>query len=382
MGPAALPAPAASRAAIIAAPDIVTQVRRFMDVWACDRRFREDLLIDPTAAARRRGFSFDPEDLRVFWDRSFRDDVEELSVSDALKKVSPLGIIWIELRERAKEYTRRLRTESVPSDPRFAAWRERQIARCQLSFPSILANGIPHVPFAIELSKGCSVGCWFCGVSAPKLEGHYSYDEGGDTFRSIVQVLERIVGRQAGRRGILYWATDPLDHPDYERYCADFAVQFGGFPATTTAQGWKDLARTRKLIRLTAAHGNAQVRLSILNTSILDRYLSWLHPEELATVSFVPVNRDSVMATSHAGRARTKRPRSWPAPVESEAAATSIACMSGFLFNLVDKSVRLITPCPSTEQWPDGYIVLDERTYIDAGDLPALVENMIERNMN
>jgi radical SAM family RiPP maturation amino acid epimerase len=364
------------------AMDAVAEVRRFMDVWTCDRRFREGLLIDARATAVARGFALDPEELRMFWDPVFREAAGELSATEAMKKISPLGIIWIELRERAKDYATKARNEDIPVDPRFAAWRARQIARCELSFHSRLADAIPHVPFAIELSKGCSVGCWFCGVSAPQLDGHYRHEGGNvDAFRSILKALAKVTGRRAGKRGLLYWATDPLDHPDYERFCLDFAAEFGALPSTTTAQGWKDLSRTRDLIRLSVAHGRARVRLSILNLRILNRYLSELSPDDLAQVSFVPVNRESVVAMAQAGRGRQTPPKSWPAPRTSPAPETSIACLSGFLISLIDKSVRLISPCPSTEQWPNGYVVFDERTYTDANDLPLVLEQMIERNM-
>jgi hypothetical protein len=56
--------------------------------------------------------------------------------------------------------------------------------------------------------------------------------------------------------------------------------------------------------------------------------------------------------------------------------------MSGFLINLVRKSVRLISPCPSSDQWPNGYVVYDERTYAHADEFSALIEDMIGRNMH
>jgi radical SAM family RiPP maturation amino acid epimerase len=378
---AVAPAHASSRACHLTAADAVAQVRRFMDVWTCDRSFREALLVDSRAAAAARGFALDPEDLRIFWDDGFRAAVEEAPPAEALRKVTPLGLIWIELRQRSKEYVTRVRNESVPDDPRFGAWRHSQIARCDVSFHPRFADSVPHIPFAIELSEGCSVGCWFCGVSAPKLDGHYRYsDENAGSFRTILKALARVAGRSAGKRGILYWATDPFDHPDYERFGLDFAKEFGAFPLTTTAQGWKDLSRIRNLIRL-AAHGRSRVRLSILNLRMLDRYLSELAPSELAAVGFVPVNKESVAPITEAGRGRRTPPKSWSTFDASGTPETSICCMSGFLINVVRKSVRLISPCPSSGQWPNGYFVYDEKTYAHADEFSAVLEDMIERNM-
>jgi radical SAM family RiPP maturation amino acid epimerase len=248
-----------------------------------------------------------------------------------------------------------------------------------LSFHPRLAETIPHIPFAIELSKGCSVGCWFCGVSAPKLDGHYVYSEqNAAAFRAMLQALARIIGRAAGEKGVLYFATDPLDHPDYERFCHDFAHEFGAFPRTTTALGLKHVARTRELIRLTGRHADPRVRFSILTAKMLDRYRSELSASELTNISFAVVNKGSFMGTSYAGRAR-ERPA--PSMSPSQGLATSISCLSGFRINLVDRTVRLLSPCPSTDRWPDGYFVYDEGTYADADDFAWLLQQMIERNM-
>jgi radical SAM family RiPP maturation amino acid epimerase len=298
---------------------------------------------------------------------------------EAVSKVSALGLIWLEMKQRARDHVIAVRNGGRPCDPRFAAWRERQIARCDLSFHPRFAETIPHIPFAIELSKGCSVGCWFCGVSAPKLDGHYVYSEqNAAAFRAMLQALAHVTGRAAGEKGILYFATDPLDHPDYERFCGDFTNEFGAFPRTTTALGLKRLPRTRELIRLSGRHSHPRMRFSILTTKMLDRYRSELSASELTNVCFAVVNKGSFQGTSYAGRAR-ERPA--PSMSPSQGLATSISCLSGFRINLVDRTVRLLSPCPSTEQWPDGYFVYDEGTYADADDFASLLERMIERNM-
>ena len=97
--------------------------------------------------------------------------------------------------------------------------------------------------------------------------------ENAGLFRDVLEVLADVVGPTAGKWGFLYWATDPFDNPDYELFCRDFATQFGQFPATTTAKGWTDFPRTRKLIELSDAHGRAHVRLSILSLKMLRQYL-------------------------------------------------------------------------------------------------------------
>jgi hypothetical protein len=43
--------------------------------------------------------------------------------------------------------------------------------------------------------------------------------------------------------------------------------------------------------------------------------------------------------------------------------------------------VRLITPCPSSDRWPDGYWVLDDRRFRDGEEFADLLEAMTERHM-
>jgi hypothetical protein len=220
-------------------------------------------------------------------------------------------------------------------------------------------------------------------VSAPKLDGNFPYsDANARSFRTILQALARITGRSAGKWGILYYATDPFDHPDYELFCRDFIEEFGVCPTTTTARGWQDLPRTRDVIRLAARLGPFRVRLSILTMKMLNRYLSELSASELAGVSFAPMNSESFVPPSHTGRARDKSPNSPSTADASRPVPTSISCASGFLINLVEQTVRLISPCPSTDKWPNGYFVYDERTYAHADEFAAVLENMIERNMH
>jgi hypothetical protein len=60
--------------------------------------------------------------------------------------------------------------------------------------------------------------------------------------------------------------------------------------------------------------------------------------------------------------------------------ASTIACVSGFLFNMLDRSVRLVTPCCASDRWPLGYWVLDHGHFSSAAELRALLDGMIRRN--
>ena len=62
--------------------------------------------------------------------------------------------------------------------------------------------------------------------------------------------------------------------------------------------------------------------------------------------------------------------------------SSTIACVSGFLLNMLDRSAALITPCMADETWPKGYWVLEEGRWETAEDLRELILGMIERNMS
>src|SRR5205814_8046857 len=104
----------------------------------------------------------------------------------------------------------------------------------------------------------------FCGVSAGRKGADFLYTpDNARLWRDVLAVLRRVVG-PAAATGFCYWATDPLDNPDYERFALDVAEICGRFPQTTTAQPLKDPERTRALLALSVAHGCTINRFSIL----------------------------------------------------------------------------------------------------------------------
>jgi hypothetical protein len=59
----------------------------------------------------------------------------------------------------------------------------------------------------------------------------------------------------------------------------------------------------------------------------------------------------------------------------------SIACVSGFLINMVRRDIQVVSPCYTCERWPYGYRVYDRAEFKDADDFPNVVRTLIERNM-
>jgi len=357
-------------------------VKRFGERWRADRAFREALPKDPVNVARQYGLEADPVMLRSLWDIRF-------NAEQPADWQPPVAVQRYRMFVREKLLHREgLRSrECVPADPRHRAWRERQIARTMTHLGPRSYDGIIHAPFAIEVSKGCSVGCWFCGVSAERRQSDFLYTpENARLWRRVLEALTRALG-PAATAGFAYWATDPLDNPDYEKLCLDMAGICGRFPQTTTAQPQKHVERMKRLLRLSEDHGCTINRISVLTLKHFDKVMESFSAEELLHCEIVAQNIEASHIQGNAGRARGARKLKRSAEAHGlvddawEKVPGTIACVSGWLVNMVERRVRLITPCPASDRWPDGYWVLDDRHFRDGEEFEAHLEDMMERHM-
>lgn len=366
-----------------------SHTKRFFERWLADPQMRDGLKSDPAAIAQRFKLKIDPQEIRILWDADYRAGryaqglTEEEIVPILLSEPEPAKSLTAFIQANHK-YRDMMREQSTPADPRFRAWRDRQIARAGTEFRPAYDHNTPHILYAVELSKGCSVGCWFCGVSAEKISERYPHTpENAALFRGVLETLKGFTGVEAGGWGFLYWATDPFDNPDYEKFCLDFYETFARFPVTTTAQPLKNPERTHRFIEFARSHGCKKTRFSILSLNVLTKVHEEFSAEELAYVDLIPLNQGALLQKASTGKARERylqqavkenRP-----PVDS--GDQSISCVSGFLLNIIDRTVKLITPCCSDDRWPLGYYVCEEGVFADAEDLRDLVEGMIERHM-
>lgn len=346
----------------------LAELKRVVERSCADPAYKERLLADPREAAREYGFSWDPQEIRPLWDAEYRSDGPNSAAVEAYCT-----------HVRSKYKLRDLmRNGSLAHEAHYQTWRERQKARVLLELGPARADTIVHAPMCFELNKGCSVGCWFCGISAPKLSDIWPYTpENATLWRQVLTTMGDIVGPLA-RWGFCYWATDPLDNPDYEKFCSDYHEILGIFPQTTTALSLRDPARVRGLLKLSESKGCELNRFSILT---LKNYLA-VHaeysPAELLHVECIPQNSESPLKMARAGKAEEKAERTDRNGnrVVSEHSGT-IACVSGFLFNMVEGSVQLITPCLSSPTWPLGYWVLGRANFSTAGELATGIKAML-----
>lgn len=364
----------------------LAHIKRFMERLVGDKDFRAalaDNVDDPKVVAERFGIDVDPMQMLPLWRGShlrYRFKPEESAPW-------PLAALWDEYMQEMLRHRDLLRDEGDMSavSPRFHAWRARQIRRCMSELGGS-APSVTHPVIAFELSEGCTVGCWFCGLSADRFKGYYEYnDEHAAAWRGVVGVAHEMFG-PAARTGFCYWATDPCDNPDYDRFLLDYYGITGALPQTTTAAPLKDLALTRRVLALFDRYRTVTNRFSVLTSRQLNEIHATFSPEELMGVELVMQSKESLTAKADAGRARERKEK-LRAANRSEAISlverdhTTIACVSGFLVSMKRGRVQLVTPVPGSERWPLGYRVIAERSFESPGEFRAGIESIIDEHM-
>ncbi|KJS38422.1 MAG: hypothetical protein VR70_09950 [Rhodospirillaceae bacterium BRH_c57] len=374
----------------------VGQVKRVLEWWSSSQAFRDAVSEDTAKAGQDFGLGFDPAPLRPLWDSRFGMDMHARG-----EPFHPAVLAYRAFYDGKTVWRDEIKMNSAPPEPRFRAWRQRQVERNKFE-NGAYDDSIIHTPLAIELTDGCTVGCWFCGVGATKFADFMPYAENKDDWRQILKHLHDKLD-DAGRWGFLYWATDPLDNPDYEFFANDFADVFGVFPQTTTAQPQKHIDRLRTLLPMSEARGCRVNRFSIQTERQLKEIYAAFSPDEMQNVEIVSQMKEATAAKANTGQFRVRATanediktremdklaataKQWEAARDdgrtmSVVEPGTIACVSGFLLNMVKKTVKLISPCRASERWPLGYIVYDEATFDTPEDLNATLDQMIDRHM-
>lgn len=358
----------------------VGTTKRLAEMLTLDGDFRRRFLADPGVFGVETGLVADIEGLRPLWDPETARRFKELQAAG--EPLPELSLSYKRYRSFMKEKLQlraRLRAEGDAHHPVMAHWRRRQMLRCASELGPQKEAGLVHAPVAFELCRGCSVGCWFCAVGAEKLTAQVSHAQFGGLWRDVLHAVREVIG-DAARWGFSYWATDPLDNPDYEDFCVDFAEILGRFPQTTTAIATRDVERTRRLLRLSQELGCELNRFSVLSMGLLRRIFASFSVEDLVYVELLPLNKESGLIKAFAGNARKGRIPQGQQVADRELAST-IACVSGFLFNMVDQSIRLVTPCNASDRWENGYWTLAEATFRDGEECRRQLLRLIDEHM-
>lgn len=363
----------------------LARIKRFMECVMGDDEFRRDLaanLDDPREVTRARGIDIDPRAMRPL----FQHGMTHLRFARG-EKAYPLAMMWDRYIKEMLDHRDSLRDHGSPAttNPRFHAWRERQIRRVS-SECGASGGSITHPIAAFELSDGCSVGCWFCGISAERYKGSLAYtDESRALWRGVLKTMVRQFG-DAAQSGFCYWGTDPMDNPDYPRFIEDYYDITGYLPQTTTAAPLKNVALTREVMDVFWKYRSITNRFSILSKKLMRRVHEEFTPDELMPVELVLQNKEALITKAKAGRARERVERLRKAGKDERISLrnsehTTIACVSGFLVNMVLGRVQLVTPTRPNDRWPKGYKVLGERSFETGEDFDRAITDLQEHEV-
>ena len=151
--------------------DRIARVKRFRERLIGDGAFRNALRSGrelPADVFTRFQVRGDPEAVRPLWDQELGNRVWSTPALQAWPDVG-LWKGWHEDLVRYRSLSTAFPSLACP-DPRFVAWRDRQMRRAKSEIGPHHST-INHPLVAYELSRGCSIGCWFCGVAASEFRG-------------------------------------------------------------------------------------------------------------------------------------------------------------------------------------------------------------------
>jgi hypothetical protein len=334
-------------------------IKRFIEAWTGDGNFEKRLLENEEAVLKKHNLTISKEVLRQLYDR---ENIQGFCNCNANMKDEdkPCRLLQKYKDKNAHKFV----AEELDDRRLFSHWVKRQHNRNILQFSD--REHLSYNYLSIELSKGCTNQCWFCSLCAPKYNGYYRYDR--EEWNSILKVLKQSLGDHIIRNNICYWASDPFDNPDYEKFLFDYNEIAGCNIHTRTASSTKDIKRTRAFI-----HKFQNVHFSVLNKRDLMILHQNFSTEELQDIKLYLQFNEICSEKMCAGRARD---------VKKEKRVGEFSwTLLGFLLNMVERKIALAMPAAIHDGRPCGGIILDERSFTSADDLQVIIKAMMKDNM-
>jgi len=316
--------------------------KRLLEKCCADPGFREGFLSTPTQTLREQGLCLDA-DIAV--------DAVIIHISALLNlkhKTSPDANAYINMLNNGIKSVHRTIAQRISierfNDSAFKTWYQRQ--NNKILFGSAVHRRVLkviYIPVSFELTKGCSGDCPFCCLAPRKLEGCFYYThKNALLWQSVLLRTKEIIG-EAAACGVCYFATEPFDNPDYERFIGDFYKINGYYPQTTTAKAAHDTARIKGFLKMLGDEHlkQAAVRFSVISKEQLNGIHSAFTPSELAYVELLLNNPESIQGYSLAGRALKLQKR---LPAKKFIANVTSVCTTGFVVNMPEGAITLTVP--------------------------------------
>lgn len=363
----------------------VDELRRIISMTAGFKRYLEVVTMIPGAKEEEEtdsvlfrekyGINADySQDARFLLEEELAKTLRNISEEEYLSKVPESVFRYTQFLNNKLFYRDELLNRiCVPENEIMKKWRARQIERSK-GISGSAYNGNIQLPLAFELSDGCSVGCKFCAIGAEKLKSVFRYTpENEKLFSDILDIGLEIIGK-AACSGVLYYCSEPLDDPDYEKFAELVYSKSGLWPQITTAAVLRHKERMHRLLNDLNGRPNTIFRFSVLSVEQAEEILKEFSAEELLRVELIPQYPE---ASTFAGFAKAGRAREENENVGANV-PKSICCISGFVVNMAQKTIRLITMANADERFPTGEALYEKTAFIDAVDFRRQLTRMID----
>ncbi len=361
---------------------LVAQTKRFVELYLLLPQTKAEFEQDETGYLAAHGLDLLlPDDMKLLVYANRQEELKDIvTAEDALDRV-PESIFRFRQFVGNKIYMRdKMRDElCVPNHPKVKKWRAQQIERSKGCLGGI-NPGFVHDVMNYELTVGCSVGCKFCGVGAMKLQKVFkATEENQKLFRKVLEISHEIIGDAAGK-GTMYLATEPLDNADYEVFEKLFFEEYDIIPQITTAVPLRDVERTHKLVGELYEKKGFIHRFSVRSLEQAQEILTEFTPEELIKVELIPQYPEAPGFVPFAVAGKQRDEISKEEAKQSQSPG-SICCVDGFVVNMAEQSIKLITACHSSEQNPEGVAGPEKVFFKDAEDYREKLLDIIETKM-
>lgn len=388
------------------------KIKRIADLMTCIPGAIEEFEENTEAFLLKHGLDgLDPDEMRlIFLSEKNAEKAKLFGSPDMLDKISEPMFRYSQFIRNKLAFRDFLRYKGcVPANRKAAIWRERNNKRCDGALGGVNLSFI-HAILTIEIADGCSVGCDFCGLGAGRLKQVFRYtDENAELFRGVLKVLHEELG-QAAAFGMMYFATEPLDNPDYEYFEKDYYNEFKMLPQITTAVFDRNIERTRKLVHELDDKPGFIHRFSLRSLEMAETALREFSPEELVNVEVITQYEDSpyflpytVVGNEIESKSKRKKTRENSKILDEALANTldapvlqneikrikelkfvdpgTICCVDGFRINMCKKTINILTPCHQNERYPNGISETREVRFTDADDFREKLLWLIDEYM-
>lgn len=356
---------------------MVAGVKRFVDIICCFPDAREEYLRDDISFLNKNNINIDSEDIKFLWENQFSENRRILKNSPTLLDEIPESIFryYQFLQNKFIARDKMINELCAPDNAKMKKWRERQIFRCNGDLGGVNRSFI-HTIVTYELACGCSVGCEFCGLQAKKLtELFRNTPENMKLFRGVMKAMHDILGDAAGY-GMMYFATEPLDNPDYEDFEEAYLEEFDMIPQITTAVCDRDVARMKRLLAKLGTHKSFIHRFTLRSLDMAQNVFDKFTAEELLYVELLPQYPESPVFVPYTV-VGNEADRVKPENVRKDDPGT-ICCVDGFRINFCKKTLSVFTPCHMSSIHPRGISEIATVTFTDADDFRNKLLEMID----